>query len=182
MQPARIPGPLIRFGDDEGRRRCRFRDYGGRVGTAEPTETAASARQRHPRRPGSVVLAVALVSMSGVISTVQGVLVLLSRYDVEQDEMTAVSLIGAATALFGLLTLAVASGIARGSRLSRILATVYIVVQVPLHIVTIVLADTWDIISTVEAVLDVVVLVIMWTPPGARHFSSRQPAPDPYAP
>ena len=128
-----------------------------------------------------MTLAVALVSISGAISAIQCVLILLSRYDVEQGEMMAVSLIGAATALFGLLTLAVASGLARGSRLSRLLVTLYIVVQVPLHIVTIVVADTWDIVSTVEAVLDLTVLAIMWTPAGARHFHSRQPAPDPYA-
>ncbi len=43
-----------------------------------------------------------------------GILVLLSRYRVDAAEVLPVSLLGAGVILFGLLTIAVASGVARG--------------------------------------------------------------------
>ncbi|UIN31413.1 hypothetical protein [Microbacterium binotii] len=138
--------------------------------------------QHHVRRPVAVTLAVVLVSLTGAYNVVLGILVLLSRYDVAAADVLAVSLIGAGIILFGLLTLAVASGIARGSRLSRLLVTVYIGIQLTLHVITIVTSDTWDGLLFVQIALQIALLVVLWTPPGSRYFRSRETAPDPFAP
>jgi holin-like protein len=134
------------------------------------------------RRPVVVTLAVVLVALSGLLNTVLGILILLSRYDVDTADVLPTSLVGIGIILFGLLTLAIASGIARGSRLSRLLLTVYLGIQFVLHAVTIVTSDAWDTSSTVQIVLQVALVVIVWAPPGSRYFRSRTPAADPYLP
>ncbi|WP_159499213.1 hypothetical protein [Microbacterium sp. 18062] len=135
-----------------------------------------------PRRPIVVLLAVILVALNGALNTALGVLLLLSRYDVAADDVLPVSLVGIGIILFGLLTLAIASGIARGSRLSRLLLTVYLAIQLVLHGITIATSDAWDAASIVQIVLQVALVVVVWAPPGSRYFASRAPAPDPYLP
>lgn len=134
------------------------------------------------RRPIAVTIAVVLVALTGAYNTALGILVLLSRYDVPAEDVLTVSLVGAGIILFGLLTLAVASGIARGSRLSRLLVTVYIAVQLTLHVITIVTSDAWDGLLFVQITLQLALLVVMWTPVGSRYFRSREAAPDPFVP
>lgn len=121
------------------------------------------------RRPTVVTIAVVLIYISGLSNAAVGLLVLLSRYQVPAEDVLTVSLVGAAVILVGLLTLAVASAIARGSRLARILLTVYLVLQIALHVVTIVTTE-WDWAAIVLTVAEAFILFAMWAPPGARHF------------
>lgn len=121
-------------------------------------------------QPILVRVAVVLVYLSGFASVAIGILVLLSRYRVERAEVLHVSLLGAGIILLGLLTLAVASGVARGRRLARLILTVYLVVQFVLHVVTIVTADTWDWTSAAEMAIYLFIAVAVWTPPGSRYF------------
>lgn len=134
------------------------------------------------RRPVLVTLAVVLVAISGLSNTTVGVLLLLSRYDVPVDEVLTVSLLGVGVVLFGLLTLAIASGIARGSRLSRLLLTLYLVAQVVLHVIVVITNDTWDVAGIVQIVVAAGLVTLVWSPRGSQYFRSRVPAPDPYAP
>lgn len=127
-----------------------------------------------PHQPVLVRVAVVLVYLSGYASVGIGILVLLSRYRVEQAEILPVSLLGAGIILFGLLTIDVASGVARGRRLARLILTAYLAVQFVLHIVTIVTADTWDWTSAAEMAIYVFVAVAVWTPPGARYFRTER--------
>jgi len=122
------------------------------------------------RRPVTLTVAVVLVYVSGILNVVVGTFVLLSRYDVAPDAVLPVSLLGAGLMLFGLLTLAVASALARGSRLARILITLYLSAQIVLHVVTIVVSDAWDPTEAVQIVLELLVIAAVWTPPGSRHF------------
>lgn len=121
-------------------------------------------------QPITVRIAVILIYVSGFASVAIGILVLLSRYRVDQAEVLPVSLLGAGVILFGLLTIAVASGVARGRRLARGILSVYLAVQFVLHIVTVVTADTWDWTSIAEMAAYVFIAVAVWTPPGARYF------------
>ena len=123
-----------------------------------------------PHQPILVRVAVVLVYLSGLASVAIGILVLLSRYRVEPAEVLPVSLLGAGIILFGLFTIAVASGVARGRRLARLLLTIYLAVQFVLHFVTIVTADTWDWTSAAEMAIYVFVAAAVWTPPGSRYF------------
>ncbi|KRA24249.1 hypothetical protein ASD65_07310 [Microbacterium sp. Root61] len=135
------------------------------------TETEAPLR-----RPVIVTIAVVLLYVSGLLNIVVGVLVLLSRYQVAESEVLGVSLLGAAITLFGLLTIGIASAIARGSRLARLFVTLYIAVQIALHVATIVVSDVWDWTEIVQIVAELVVVIALWTPPGTRYFR-RPPAP-----
>ena len=124
------------------------------------------------RQPILVRVAVVLVYLSGLTSTAVGILILLSRYQVEKAEVLPVSLLGAGVILFGLLTIAVASGVARGRPGARLLLTAYLAVQFVLHIVTIVSTDSWDWVATINLLLSVFMGVALWAPPGSRYFRS----------
>jgi holin-like protein len=143
--------------------------------TAEPHSTVDPADDASaPPRPVVVTIAIVLVYLSGLLNAVIGTFVLLSRYQVEPDAVLPVSLLGAAIILFGLLTLAVASGLGRGSRLARLGLTIYLAAQIVLHVVTIVVADTWDWAEPVQIALEVLILAAVWLPPGARFFTVRR--------
>lgn len=122
------------------------------------------------RRPVPVTIALVFIYLSGLGSAVVGILILLSRYRVDADAVLPVSLLGAAVILFGLLTLAVASGVSRGSRLSRLLVTIYLGIELVLHVITIVTTDDWDWIGLVVIAVELFVLVALWAPPGSRWF------------
>jgi holin-like protein len=132
------------------------------VSTATATATGA-------RRPAIVTVAVVCAYVGGLASTVLGILVLLSRYRVPETDVLAVSLIGAGIILFGLLTLGVASGLARGSRMARLFASLYLVLALALHVWTIVGTD-WDPVSIALILVDGFVLAALWLRPGARYF------------
>lgn len=123
------------------------------------------------RRPVVVTATVVLVYVSALAAVVVGVLVLLSRYDVQRAAVLPTSLLGAAVILFGLLLIAMASGLARGSALSRVLATVYLGILALLHVATIVTTDGWDWSAIVQLVLAALMVAAMWTPPGSRYFA-----------
>ena len=113
-----------------------------------------------------------LIYLSGFASVAIGILVLLSRYRVDAASVLPTSLLGAGIILFGLLTIAVASGVARGRRLARLILTIYLAVQFVLHIVTIVTADTWDWSSPRRWRSTCSSPPRVWTPPGSRYFGA----------
>lgn len=123
------------------------------------------------RRPVVVTIAIVLVYLTALAGVAIGILILLSRYQVPGDEVLFVSLLGAAVILLGLLTIAVASGLARGSALARILLTVYLAISIVLHVTTIVLTDVWDWSEAIQALLEIVIIAALWLPPGARFFA-----------
>jgi hypothetical protein len=123
-----------------------------------------------PSQPVLVRIVVVIVYLSGFASVAIGIFVLLSRYRVEADQVLPVSLLGAAIILFGLLTVAVASGVARGRRLARLLLTLYLGAQFLLHLVTILSTDEWDWTATAGIIVLVFIVNALWTPPGSRYF------------
>jgi lysylphosphatidylglycerol synthetase-like protein (DUF2156 family) len=133
--------------------------------TADPAPSARPANQ-----PILVRIAVVLVYLSGLTSVAIGILILLSRYQVDKPEVLPVSLLGSGVILFGLLTIAVGSGIARGRPGARLLLSVYLAVQFVLHIITIASTDSWDWAAIVELILYAFIAVAVWTPPGSRYF------------
>ncbi len=130
-----------------------------------------------PRRPVIVTAAVVLVFVSGFANTALGLLILLSRYDfTDNADIVTVSLLGAGTILLGLLTFAVGGAVGRGSRLARLLVTIYVPIQIVLHIITITTTNPWDWSALVELVLDALVLVALWAPGGSRRFFAKRAA------
>jgi CDP-diglyceride synthetase len=127
------------------------------------------------RRPVVVTIAVVLVYIAAIADVALGIFVLLSRYQVTGADVLFVSLLGAGIILFGLLLIAIASGLARGSRLSRVLATGFLAILMVLRVATILSTDTWDVSAIAQTVLAAFALVVLWTPPGARHFARVTP-------
>ncbi len=115
--------------------------------------------------------AVVIVYVAAFLNVGLGILVMLSRYQAESAEVLWVSLLGAAIILLGLLTLGLASGLARGSRLARIGITLYFGVLIVLHVLSIITTDGSDWSSMIQLALQVAALLLVWTPPGSRHFA-----------
>ncbi|GAA1935351.1 hypothetical protein GCM10009775_28990 [Microbacterium aoyamense] len=124
------------------------------------------------KRPVVVTIAIVLVYITAFASVALGILVLLSRYEVPGDEVLPVSLLGAAIILLGLLIVAVASGLARGSRFSRTLITIYLVISLALRVTTIVTTDGWQWSAITQGILEIAVLAALWLPPGSRFFAN----------
>nr|WP_208380025.1 hypothetical protein [Microbacterium endophyticum] len=120
-----------------------------------------------------------MVYLSGLTSTGLGILILLSRYQVAIDQVLLVSLLGAGIILFGLLTVAVASSLSRGSGLSRLLVTIYLGVQITLHLTTIITTDVWDWYAAVQLALEIFVVAVVWLPPASRYFRPMREAHTP---
>ncbi|MFE1644228.1 hypothetical protein [Microbacterium sp. P01] len=123
------------------------------------------------RRPVLVTVAIVFAYVSGFGNIALGVLIILSRYQQPNDgEVVFVSLLGAGLTLIGLLTIALASGLARGSRLARTAITVYFGIQLVLHALTIVddAALTWS--AAAQFLAEVFIIAVIWTPPGSRFY------------
>ncbi|WJL96308.1 hypothetical protein QSU92_03715 [Microbacterium sp. ET2] len=137
----------------------------------------AATGETRPRRGVVLTVVVVLVYIIAFAGVALGILVLLSRYDVADDEVLPVSLLGASIILFGLLVVALASALARGSRLARSLLTGYVALLVALQVVTIVSSDTWDIPATVQLLVQVIAVILVWVPPASRYFTARAARP-----
>jgi CDP-diglyceride synthetase len=138
-----------------------------------PSRTASAAG-----RPVTIAVTIAVVAVyiSAFANVLLGILILLSRYQVARADVLPVSLLGAAVILFGLLLVAVASGLSRGSRLSRVLATVYLGILIALNAATIATTDGWDWSTAVQLAVQLIVVVLLWAPPGSRRFARDRPA------
>lgn len=120
-----------------------------------------------------VTIAIILIYLTAFASLAIGILVLLSRYDVPTEDVLFVSLLGAGVILLGLLMIALASGLSRGSRFARNLVTVYLVISIGLHVTTILTTDVWDWSAAVQAVIDALIIGVLWLPPGSRFYARR---------
>ncbi|MDQ1124198.1 hypothetical protein [Microbacterium trichothecenolyticum] len=127
------------------------------------------------RRPVAVTVAIVLVYVGGLLNTAFGIIVLLSRYEVTPDLVLPVSLVGAATILLGLLTVAGGSALARGSRLARNLLTAYLAVLVALQAAAMALTEL-DPVLTVALVAALAVIAALWVPRRARRYFRRTAA------
>lgn len=117
-----------------------------------------------------MTIAVVLIYVSGLSSAAVGTLLLLSRYQVAPDSVLPTSLLGAAVILFGLLTIAVGSGVSRGRRLARVFVSIYLGIQLVLHVITVVTTDTWDWTAIAIIVAELFTAFALWAPPGAGYF------------
>jgi len=136
--------------------------------------------------PVPVIVVVVLVYLGAIVSVGLGVLVILARYEVNSDEILFTSLFGAGTTLFGLLTLATAAGVGRGSGLSRLLVSVSLGAVLALTVLAIIVSDRWDGWGIALAVVVTAAVVVLWIPPASRFFvplrQSSMTAPTPSIP
>jgi heme A synthase len=130
-----------------------------------------------PRRPGWVTWAVVLMYIGGITQIALGIVTIFLRYapDVAADGIAlAVTLVGAGIILLGLFVVALASGIARGSRASRLTVTVVLLLGLVLALSDLVVADDGDWSgATIQLVLVAAVILPLWAGPGRRYFAVR---------
>jgi len=133
-----------------------------------------------PRRPLTVSIAVVVIMVLAGFGVLEGVLVLLTRYEptiVAADLVLAVSLVGAAGILLSLLLGAVAAGVWRGSRVARILITVFAALALVLDVLTISSApgDLWW--TVLDAAFYLFVIIALWAGRPTMAFFRRSPRP-----
>ncbi|WP_424446067.1 HAD-IC family P-type ATPase [Microbacterium sp. CH-015] len=121
--------------------------------------------------PPAITVAAVLAYVAALAATGLGLIVLLARYDVPDDDVLRVSLLGAGIALFGLMILAAAAGMRRGSGLLRLLVSVYLVIVVGLTVLVLADSRLSNLWATGVAVIGVVAIVLPWLPPASRFFS-----------
>ncbi|MBF4563049.1 HAD-IC family P-type ATPase [Microbacterium sp. VKM Ac-2870] len=138
------------------------------LAASAPRSTVSHTRE--VSRPVAVTIGVALVYLSGIANAMFGILFLLSRYDVPGSMVMSVSLIGVGVILFGLLSMAAASGLGRGSGLSRLFVSVLAVGLVALQAWSLAVDHDWDGWSVAQIVVSVLIVLALWTPHARRFF------------
>lgn len=132
------------------------------------------------RRPATVTLVVVLMYIAGISEIIFGILTIFARYGVDAgvvngaDEQLRVSIavVGAVLVLFGLFVIALASGISRGSRFSRIATTVVLGLGLTLDAVSYALDPSGGVGAlVVQACVSAVVCALLWLRPGSRYFA-----------
>ncbi len=146
------------------------RRYVARSEAAGGTHTLAAHPVERAPRPVGVAIAVVLVYLGGLASALFGLLFLLSRYDVAEGEVVAVSLIGSGIMLFGLLSVAAASGLGRGSGLSRVFVTALAAILMGLQVWSLIETHDFSGWSIAQIVLHAAVIAALWLPPSGRFF------------
>ena len=128
-------------------------------------------------RPGFVTVAVVVMYLGGIAQIALGILTLFIRYIPDAptgDIGLLVSLFGAGMILFGLFVIALASGVARGSRAARVSATVVLLLAFALAIADLIVAGDGDWSGVaVQLVSSAAVIVPLWTGAGRRYFAPR---------
>ncbi|GAA2250514.1 hypothetical protein N1031_20110 [Herbiconiux moechotypicola] len=131
------------------------------------------------RRPALVTVAVVLVYITGIADVLLGILAVFARYlpEAELDGLAfPVTVLGAAMIIIGLGIVALASGLARGSRFARGLLTALLLIGLALDLTGFVLAPEGGPSTVIaQAVVAAVVLLPLWFGPGARWLRASRP-------
>ncbi len=120
-------------------------------------------------RPGGVTFVAVLTWISGVLSIIGGIALILVRDNVDvQRELLAGSTsqtlvtIGVVYLIVGLVTIAVANGLLRGSRFSRLVVTVLMVAQIAAGFWTVANLGAQAVAAWVSITIAVVVIRALW--------------------
>ncbi len=142
--------------------------YVARTEAAGGTHAIAAHPTVAARRPVPVTIAVVLVYLGGLASALFGLLFLLTRYAVTGSDVLAVTLIGAGIMLFGLLSVAAAAGLSRGSGLSRVFVTVLAATLIALQLWSLLVQHEWSGWSIAQVVLHAAVITALWATPAGK--------------
>ncbi len=125
------------------------------------------------RVPKRVIVVVVLAYISGILDIIAGILLILLRYDDEVEragDAYAITLVGAAMILIGLLTIAMASGLTRGRNSARIFVTALVSLSTLVSIVDFVRdqSTVWSLV--IGGVIAVLIILALWAGPSAAFF------------
>lgn len=127
-------------------------------------------RERVPKR---VIVVVVLAYISGVLDIIAGILLILLRYDADVEragDAYAITLVGAAMILIGLLTIAMASGLTRGRNSARIFVTALVSLSTLVSIIDVVRdpSTVWSLV--IGGVIAVLIILALWAGRSAEFF------------
>lgn len=125
------------------------------------------------RVPKRVIAVVVLTYISGILDIIAGILLILLRYDDEvrrAGDAYAITLLGAAMLLIGLLTIAMASGLTRGRNSARIFVTVLVTLSTIVAIIDFVQhpSAVWSLV--IGGVIAVLIILALWAGRPAEFF------------
>ncbi|MET0955103.1 MAG: hypothetical protein ABWY68_04070 [Cryobacterium sp.] len=135
-----------------------------------------AAPEERPSLPGSVTFSVVLMYLGGIVQMGLGIIIVFLRYVpgvTDHDITLAVTLVGVGIILFGLFVVSLASGVARGSRASRLSATIVLLLGWVLFIVDLVVSADGDWSGVIiQTAIAVAVILPLWVGAGRRYFAA----------
>jgi hypothetical protein len=131
-----------------------------------------------PRRPGSVTLVVVLTIISGVLTALGGLFLLLLGAAGTLGSDAALSgaaliFLGVIYLLIGLVTIAVGIGLRHGSRFARMLVTILMVIDIVGGIVALIWFQTTQTVtsSSITIIVSAIVLALLWNRRASEFFA-----------
>ncbi|HEY4225300.1 MAG TPA: hypothetical protein VGM70_05765 [Pseudolysinimonas sp.] len=120
------------------------------------------------KRPAGVTLIAVIVWINGLLSIIGGIVALITG----GSAALAAAIV---SIIIGVLTIAVGVGLLRGSRVARVIATIFLVLSLASAIYSIVVgiaAPGSIIVPIVSGVLALIALIMLWTSRASSFFRS----------
>ena len=129
------------------------------------------------RRPGSVTLVVVLTIISGILTLLGALFLLLLGGAASLGSNVggvAVVVVGVLYLIFGIVTIAVGVGLRNGSRLARMLVTILMVIDIVGGIINLIWFRSSQTVtsSIITIIVSVIVLALLWNRRASEFFAS----------
>ena len=143
---------------------------------AEPIQQGGKAVSATPiKRPGGVTLLGVLVIISGILYVISGIIALIAYAgtggDLTSNQRTIILVAGIAVLLFGIIELAVARGLFRGSNGARIIVAVVNVLTIISGLIAAFQSGNQRGTSFGQVVIAIIVLALLYSPKANEFFS-----------
>jgi hypothetical protein len=130
-----------------------------------------------PRRPGSVTLVVVLAIISGILTALGGLFLLLLGAGTLGSSAAlgraALIFLGIIYLIIGIVTIGVGVLLRHGSRLARMLVTILMVIEMVGGIVALIWFQTTQTVasSSITIIVSAIVLVLLWNRRASEFFA-----------
>ena len=128
------------------------------------------------QRPGGVTLIGVLVIISGILYVISGILALIAYAgtggDLTSNQRTVILVVGIVILLFGIIELAVARGLFRGSNGARIIVAVVNVLTIIAGLVAAFSSGNQRGVSFGQVVIAIIVLALLYSPRANAFFGT----------
>ncbi|HEU4331296.1 MAG TPA: hypothetical protein VFR40_09280 [Lapillicoccus sp.] len=132
------------------------------------------------KRPGGVTFIGVLVVISGILYVLSAVIALIAYAgtggELTSNQRTVILVIGIAILLFGIIELAVARGIFRGSNLARIIVAVVNVLTIISGLFAAFQSGNQRGVSFTQVVIAIIILAVLYSPRANAFFGQNRTA------
>lgn len=130
------------------------------------------------KRPGGVTFIGVLVVISGILYVLSGVIALIAYAgtggELTSNQRTVILVIGIAILLFGIIELAVARGIFRGSNVARIIVAVVNVLTIISGLFAAFQSGNQRGVSFTQVVIAIIILAVLYSPRANAFFGQNR--------